>query len=197
LWIAPTTVLILLKDVDVLMDGEDQTVSVSILLIFTKCPVCESNLACDGIFNRTNSSICDKSYVTHQKKLFSCKVTAEEFTVLIGNYTLIQCADIPSNATSPQRGTCDMQVFDLPSMEETFYCHLSDCYSKFGPGDLVTYECSHTSCNCSGISPKCQNEFVIFVLAGMHGSAQVQCDDKTKQCTITRTSFLTLYINSC
>ncbi len=151
--------------------------------------MCLTNTACDFLFNATNATTtgyCDRTYVTYDRKAFSCNVTAEEFTSLIGDYISIQCSGVPANDSSSARGICDMQVFDSPSMEETFYCRLDDCYSKWGPGDAVTYACSHTHCNCSMISPKCQNPFVIFVLEGMHGKGVITCDDKTKVCSITR-----------
>jgi hypothetical protein len=148
--------------------------------------VCNDDNVCQKSLN-SSLAYCDRSMQVIKKRNYLCVINAVEYTELLGDVANFEC--------DKESRQCNMQVFDLIGVRETFYCDFTDCNIIQRDGH-INYQCEKTSCKCSNISSKCQNEFLIFVLAGMHGKAQVECDEKTKECSITRI-FLLFVCNPC
>ncbi|KAG2373890.1 hypothetical protein C9374_011775 [Naegleria lovaniensis] len=154
------------------------------------CRQCTTDSVCKSLLNN-NNSICDMTYIPHKEKLYSCEVTSQRMIPLMGNYITIDCMGMENSQT--EGGTCYFRAFDKTdsALAETFYCTFHDCVLSLGEDGIeIEYKCKSTSgCNCSMISPKCENPFVLFILSHMTGYADVTCNNETKSCVVKHENF--------
>ena len=161
------------------------------------CRQCTTNSVCRTLLNN-NNSICDMTYFPQKEKIYSCDVTSPMMVPLMGNFITIDCLDMENKQDG---GLCYFRSFDKSdkSLAETFYCTFHDCLlTRSEDPNKLEYKCQSTSgCNCSMISPKCENPFVLFILARMTGYAHVTCDQVTKACVIQHENFPGIIETSC
>lgn len=157
-----------------------------------------------GPDHQNDTSYCDRSWLPHVERYYTCYVMDELIIDLIGNITSMSCSLLLDDIAN---GTCTFQAFtydskrQLNSMVQTVDCIFNNCSRKLLPDGDVRADCQKTYCRC-GESDKCDDENVRYIVDNMKTSASVECNNSTKVCRVKQKEFpgeidLTCFSSEC